>query len=279
MHYYKRNLGDYYKKAGRLSILQHGVFNLLIDACYDRESFPTLDEAIEWVWASNQEEVEAVEFVLKRFFTAEDGVYVQKRIREELEEYKKQAERNKQVAIDREAKRARERTTRDQKGTTRAQGVHDSLNKVHDSSPNQKPLTNNQKPLTTNQGGGKPPPSAPALVDPDPDVDVDPDRKFEMHDDWEPDRFFAEQCKSSGIDFEKIPIDRGKQILAEFKGYWVSSSVIREHTHREWQHKLWKAYIRDYQETDLYGQRKQSNQQRLEEFAGHIWNPSLASDF
>lgn len=32
MHHYRRNIGDYHKKAGRLSILQHGVYNLL-DAC------------------------------------------------------------------------------------------------------------------------------------------------------------------------------------------------------------------------------------------------------
>ena len=35
--------------------------------CYDRESFPTRDEAIDWVWASTSEEIEAVEFVLRRF--------------------------------------------------------------------------------------------------------------------------------------------------------------------------------------------------------------------
>ena len=76
MHYYKRNLGDYAKKAGRLSMLQHGSYTLLIDACYDREQFPTLEDAIEWTWASSKEEVEAVEFVLKRFFELEEGIYV-----------------------------------------------------------------------------------------------------------------------------------------------------------------------------------------------------------
>jgi len=60
MHYYKRNLGDYAKKAGRLSMLQHGSYTLLIDACYDRETFPTLEEAIEWTWASTQEEIDAL---------------------------------------------------------------------------------------------------------------------------------------------------------------------------------------------------------------------------
>ena len=69
MHYYKRNIGDYAKKAGRLSMLQHGSYTLLIDACYDREAFPTIEEAIEWTWASSDLEVEAVKFVLGRFFT------------------------------------------------------------------------------------------------------------------------------------------------------------------------------------------------------------------
>ena len=66
MHYYKRNIGDYAKKAGRLTILQHGVYNLLLDACYDREDFPTLEEAVDWVWASTAEEKEqAVDAMLQ----------------------------------------------------------------------------------------------------------------------------------------------------------------------------------------------------------------------
>ncbi|EMF0906207.1 DUF1376 domain-containing protein [Acinetobacter baumannii] len=100
MHYYERNIGDYYRKAGRLNILQHGVYNLLMDACYDRESFPTLEEAIEWVWAESEEEIDAVKFVLKKFFKLnEDGVYIQNHIKEELEKYRaflaKQAENGK----------------------------------------------------------------------------------------------------------------------------------------------------------------------------------------
>lgn len=89
MHYYKRNIGDYSKKAARLSILQHGIYNLLIDACYDREKFPTREEAIDWIWASSKEEIEGVDFILKKFFERqEDGTFVQRRIAEELEKYK-----------------------------------------------------------------------------------------------------------------------------------------------------------------------------------------------
>jgi uncharacterized protein YdaU (DUF1376 family) len=134
MHYYKRNLGDYAKKAGRLSMLQHGAYTLLIDACYDREQFPTKEEAIEWTWASSTSEVEAVEFVLGKFFVLEDGRYVQKRIQEELDDYHSKADKNKRIAIDRETKRRENSTNRAKASPAK-----------HEPPPNQEPLTNNQE--------------------------------------------------------------------------------------------------------------------------------------
>ena len=87
MHYYNRNIGDYHKKAGRLTMLQHGAYVLLMDAIYDREKFPTLEDAIDWLWASDQPEIDAVTFVLNKFFKLENGVYIQSRMQEELEHY------------------------------------------------------------------------------------------------------------------------------------------------------------------------------------------------
>jgi len=135
MHYYKRNLGDYAKKAGRLTMLQHGSYTLLIDSCYDREVFPTLEQAIEWTWASTEAEVEAVKFVLSRFFTLDkDGCYVQDRILQELLEYHAKADTNKRIAIERETKRREKSTNREQS--------------VNEPPPNHKPITNNHKPVT-----------------------------------------------------------------------------------------------------------------------------------
>jgi uncharacterized protein YdaU (DUF1376 family) len=132
MHYYKKNIGDYAKKTGRLTMLQHGSYTLLLDACYDRETFPTLEEALEWTWASSTEEIEAVTFVLKKFFVLQDGVFVQNRIQEELENYHSNSETNKRIALEREAKRRENRTKREQP--------------VHEPPPNQEPLTINHKP-------------------------------------------------------------------------------------------------------------------------------------
>lgn len=140
MHYYKRNIGDYAKKAGRLSMLEHGAYTLLLDACYDRERFPTLEEAIEWCWARSDDEEQAVKFVLSRFFDLKDGVYIQNRIAEEVAVYVKNAETNKRIATEREQKR-----------TNRAQSVNEASQSVNEPPPNHKPITINQKPITNNQ--------------------------------------------------------------------------------------------------------------------------------
>lgn len=138
MHYFSRNIGDYHKKAGRLNMLQHGAYTLLMDACYDRERFPTFDEAIEWCWASTPEEVAAVEFVLKKFFKVEDGLYVQGTIREEVQKYQENCLINKEIAI------KREQAKRDKKART----VIEACTNEHEPAPNHKPITNNQEPLT-----------------------------------------------------------------------------------------------------------------------------------
>ena len=141
MHYYKRNIGDYAKKAGRLSMLEHGAYTLLMDAIYDRETFPTLEEALDWAWARDEAEVAAVKFVLSKFFELqEDGRYVQNRIQEELDSYKYKAETNARIAKEREEKRKYKHEP--------SRTVHEACEEIHEPSPNHKPLTNNQEPLT-----------------------------------------------------------------------------------------------------------------------------------
>ena len=144
MHYYKRNLGDYAKKAGRLSMLEHGAYTLLMDAIYDREIFPTLEEALDWAWARDEAEVAAVKFVLTKFFELQsDGRYVQKRIQDELMDYKAKAETNARIAKQREEKRKSKNEA--------SRTVHEPCEEKHEPSPNHKPLTINQEPITSNQ--------------------------------------------------------------------------------------------------------------------------------
>ena len=241
MHYFKKNLGDYYKKAGRLSILQHGVFNLLIDACYDREKFPTLDEAMDWTWASTPEEVQAVEFVLNRFFTLKHDVYVQKRVQEELDEYKQRAEKNRQIAIDRETKRAENSTKRAENSTKRTRVVNGS-------SPNHKPLTTNHKPLTKKEGGNPPNPPEKRKRFIPPSLDEVRDYKLARGSPVDPESF---------IDFY------------ESKGWLVGKAKMKD----------WKAAFRNWEKREVKDEkRKRTTQQRRESYVSNIYDYTKATD-
>jgi len=136
MHYFKRNIGDYHKKAGRLTMLEHGAYTLLIDSCYDRERFPTKSDAIDWCWARTPEEIAAVSFVLEKFFILEGEFYVQNRISEEIAKYHENAKTNKEIALNREAKRKL-------KKNEPLENSHEPCTNLH--------LTKNQEPRTKNQ--------------------------------------------------------------------------------------------------------------------------------
>jgi len=148
VHYYKKNIGDYHKKAGRLGMLQHGAYGLLLDACYDRESFPTLEQAIDWTWATSDTEVAAVKFVLKKFFSEdENGVFIQSRIDQELQEYRGQCQTNTING---------KKGGRPKKITESVNLETESVNLETEPQPNEtepkanESLTTNHKPLTTN---------------------------------------------------------------------------------------------------------------------------------
>lgn len=121
-------------------MLQHGSYTLLIDACYDREQFPTLEEAIDWTWASTAEEVAAVQFVLGKFFTLENGFYVQKRITEEIAEYF-------DFCIKQKIKGALGGRPKNPTGLEN-NPLETQLKPNETLTTNHKPITNNQEPIT-----------------------------------------------------------------------------------------------------------------------------------
>lgn len=126
-------------------MLEHGAYTLLLHACYDRERFPTEDEAIDWCWARTPEEITAVRFVLAKFFDLVDGRYVQGRIQEEIDDYKHKSSTNRAIAIEREARR---RTNRDR-------SVDEQVKEKHGPPPNQEPI--NQEPISNGEERGSPP--------------------------------------------------------------------------------------------------------------------------
>ena len=195
-------------------MLKHGSYTLLIDACYDREQFPTMDEAIEWTWASSTAEIEAVQFVLRKFFTLEGGIYVQARIQEEIAEYHAKSETNQRIAIERETKR-REGFTK------RAQGVNEPP-------PNQEPITNNHKPVKNKDKS----PSAPDSLFPDVDSQIVADFKALRTKHKAPITRTAMQgivreAEKAGLTLEgalRICCERGWR---GFKAEWITQHAVR----------------------------------------------------
>lgn len=86
MNYYKRHLGDYARKAGHLTALEHGVYTLMLDAYYEREQPLTLRESLRIARARTDEEQDAVRAVLDEFFAFDSKTdrYIQPRVEEEL---------------------------------------------------------------------------------------------------------------------------------------------------------------------------------------------------
>lgn len=144
MNYYKRHIGDYAAKTGHLSALEHGVYGLLIDAYYNRETAPTKLEAFRWAKARSKDEVAAVEAVLSEFFVEADGLYRQARIDDELAAYWAKQDTNRAIAL------AREQAKRDLEAARTA----------HETSTKRAPdvnLTNSHKPVASNQEEAKAP--------------------------------------------------------------------------------------------------------------------------
>jgi uncharacterized protein YdaU (DUF1376 family) len=141
MYYFKIHVGDYAKKTGHLSPLEHGIYLLILHAYYDRELGPTLLEATRWARARTEEEKHAVLGILDEFFVFDGERYSQARVEEELASYRGRVEVNRKIAIERENKK-------------KARNEHESCTngspQEHESSttkqPNHKPLTTNQEP-------------------------------------------------------------------------------------------------------------------------------------
>lgn len=85
MNYYERHLGDYAKDTGHLSMTEHGAYTLLLDRYYGTEKGIPADQAHRLARARTPEETDAVDAVLREFFTLVDGVWIHGRVEQEIE--------------------------------------------------------------------------------------------------------------------------------------------------------------------------------------------------
>lgn len=87
MNYYEHHLGDYYRKAKHLTMLEHGAYRMLLDLYYIHEMpLPADIKAIQRLaGARMDDEKEAVENVVREFFTLEGDGWRHDKCDEEIE--------------------------------------------------------------------------------------------------------------------------------------------------------------------------------------------------
>src|SRR5690606_5795462 len=102
----ERHLGDYARDTGHLSLLEHGVYNLLLDRYYITEAGIPSDQVYRVARARTEDERAAVDAVLSEFFDLVDGVWINSRCEQEIELYRAKREKAKASAMARWANRA-----------------------------------------------------------------------------------------------------------------------------------------------------------------------------
>lgn len=130
MHYYQFNIGDYARDTGHLSVLEHGIYRLLLDWVYLNEKPITTEQAIR-VSRGNPTETHSV---LSEFFSQESDGWVHKRAQAEVALYHAKSAINRQNG----QKGGRPKPTNNPVGS-QTDAKHN---------PNQEPVTNNQEPVT-----------------------------------------------------------------------------------------------------------------------------------
>ncbi len=176
MNFYKHHIGDYAAATAHLSILEDGVYSRLLRIYYrDEKPLPAERKAIyRLVMARSRDEREAVDTILDEFFIADAEGWRNKRADEELARAGAQAETNRRIAEDREAKRrarnGNEQTTN--RSETKNDSSNESLNETSTCSrePSHKPLARLQTPDSRSNSThadfpGEPPPPTPMATD------------------------------------------------------------------------------------------------------------------
>lgn len=115
MNFFKFHLGDYYKKASHLSMIEDGAYRRLMDAVYLREGpLPSDKEQIyRLVKAFTKAEKNAVNAMLSEFFTLTDEGYSNPRCDEELTALRDKSEKARQSGL--ASGRSRRRSTNDER--------------------------------------------------------------------------------------------------------------------------------------------------------------------
>ena len=175
MNFYKHHIGDYDQATRHLSFVEDAAYSRLIRKYYAEEKPLPADikQVQRLVGAREKAEKEAVATVLDEFFVLQDDGWHNKRCDEEVAQANKQAEANRLIALEREAKK---RARKEQEETTNRVGKqHESWSgSEHESwssrEPSQTPDTRHQtpdlKPLGESIASGTPATVRPTIPNP-----------------------------------------------------------------------------------------------------------------
>lgn len=138
MYHYQKNIGDYRSATMHLSLLEHGVYNQLLDWYYLDELPLSLDNRTLFRRLSAKSEIEqqAVLDVLQEMFTKTDEGWIHRRVEREIAQYRAKAE---------QARSAGKLGGRPSKKGVGYTENRDGFENKPDAKPtaNQEPLTNN----------------------------------------------------------------------------------------------------------------------------------------
>lgn len=152
MNYYKRHVGDYAADTGHLSILEHGVYALLLDGYHKREAAPTKAEAVRWARARSPEELAAVDAVLTDFFEERDGRHYHPHVEETLAAYRAKQDANRMSG----AAGGRANAKRFAPATLGVSEAHDKPNQEPETTNHQDPKNGNPAGCLSSDDGGTP---------------------------------------------------------------------------------------------------------------------------
>ena len=85
MNYWERHIGDYARDTGHLSIMEHGVYTILLDRYYATERPIPADQVHRLARARTDDERSAVDAVLGEFFFLDGNEWRHNRADEEIE--------------------------------------------------------------------------------------------------------------------------------------------------------------------------------------------------
>jgi uncharacterized protein YdaU (DUF1376 family) len=106
MNFFKLYIGDYQRDTGTLSLAEHGAYLLMMQQFYATERpLPVGRDLYRLLRADSKEERDAIDRVAGRFWIETALGLVNDRCNEEITKAQTQADTNRRIAVEREARR------------------------------------------------------------------------------------------------------------------------------------------------------------------------------